>query len=95
MTPLELHFPASHPTGPGHFPGHPIIPGALLLAEVVRLMAQAGLVKADDCRIKSVKFLRPVRPGDTVKVEFDAAQSEIRFQCVCDAGKVMVGVLNV
>ena len=32
MNKLTLQIAADHPTGAGHFPGNPIIPGALLLA---------------------------------------------------------------
>jgi 3-hydroxyacyl-[acyl-carrier-protein] dehydratase len=60
----------------GHFPGHPIMPGALL----VEAMAQVGCVlmfKSFDLNpeeyvvyfmgIDKARFRKPVRPGDTVK----------------------------
>jgi 3-hydroxyacyl-[acyl-carrier-protein] dehydratase len=60
----------------GHFPGHPIMPGALLL----EAMAQVGCVlmfKSFDLTpeeyvvyfmgIDKARFRKPVRPGDTVK----------------------------
>lgn len=53
-----LHVPADHPTADGHFPGHPIVPGALLLDEVAhRLGGSAPLT------FRAVKFLAPVRHG--------------------------------
>jgi 3-hydroxyacyl-[acyl-carrier-protein] dehydratase len=61
----------------GHFPGFPIMPGAL----VVEAMAQAGgvllLPEVPDrdrllmvfTGIKQAKFRRPVRPGDQLRIE--------------------------
>ncbi len=95
MTDLELHFPMDHPVGPGHFPSNPIIPGALLLAETVRLIVQALAADAGSCRVKAAKFLRPVRPGETVSITYSATQQEIRFQCSVGADKVMTGAMDV
>lgn len=60
----------------GHFPGHPIFPGALL----IEAMAQVGCIlmfKSFDLSPKDyvvyfmgidrARFRKPVRPGDTVK----------------------------
>lgn len=63
----------------GHFPGHPIMPGVL----IIEAMAQAGgilLLKAVQepetklvyfMSLDNVKFRRPVRPGDTLRFELD------------------------
>jgi 3-hydroxymyristoyl/3-hydroxydecanoyl-(acyl carrier protein) dehydratase len=74
-----------HPAVPGHFPGDPIIPGVLLLAEIFALLCAAhpGL-KVE--RLLHVKFLRPGRPDETMavtsrekpggRVEFDGMVSD-------------------
>ena len=66
----------------GHFPGHPIMPGVL----IVEAMAQVGGVllmgTVDDPESKvvyfmsldNVKFRKPVRPGDQVRIEVDIVQ---------------------
>lgn len=90
-----LNFPPDHPTGTGHFPGNPIIPGALLLAEAVSLIRRTASLQCDACNIKSAKFFHPVRPGDSVQVEFSVAvQQEVRFQCTVAGNRVLSGVLD-
>ena len=66
----------------GHFPGHPIMPGVL----IVEAMAQVGGVllmgTVDDPETKvvyfmsldNVKFRKPVRPGDQLRIEVDIIQ---------------------
>jgi 3-hydroxymyristoyl/3-hydroxydecanoyl-(acyl carrier protein) dehydratase len=80
---IETRFAADHPTAAGHFPGNPIIPGALLLDAVLR--AVAGDDHAPSCSVRSVKFLRPVRPGDGLRIEWDLKADEAHFRCVLTA----------
>ena len=59
---------ADHPMLAGHFPGHPIVPGAWLLAWVVaaarrRLPAEGE--QRSIAAVKRAKFLRPLAPDQT------------------------------
>jgi 3-hydroxyacyl-[acyl-carrier-protein] dehydratase len=79
----ERRFAREHPTAAGHFPGNPIIPGAVLLDEVLATIAAARGAPATPCEIKSVKFLLPVRPGDRIVIRWDDAPSgATRFECI-------------
>ena len=72
-----------HPSLPGHFPGHPIVPGVVLLDHVAALLGPVtGLPRA--------KFLRPVHPGDVVEVRADAG----RFWCSVGGTDVLTGVFT-
>jgi len=76
-TPVVIAFPADDPTGPGHFPGNPIIPGALLLNEVVASILPAGWRG----EVEAAKFHHPVRPGDSVTVTSRNEDGKTRFEC--------------
>ncbi len=69
---------------PGHFPGHHVMPGVLILesmAQVAGILAYAGVDDLDDVErsmqdkvlyflsIDKVKFRRPVVPGDQLRQE--------------------------
>lgn len=95
MTALMLKFALNHPCGAGHFPGNPIIPGALLLDEVLSCIATN--LESDGCpwQVKSAKFPQSVRPGDTVHIDYTlAANGEIRFECSVSNNKVMSGIAS-
>jgi len=92
MKQLTFSIPANHPTGAGHFPGNPIIPGALLLAEVLRCIEQSEGKCFASCNVKAAKFLHPARPGDKVDIEYaHSAQGTIEFQCAVAGTKVLSG----
>ena len=37
---VQRHIPVDHPAFAGHFPGRPLLPGAMLLAEVIEAIHQ-------------------------------------------------------
>ncbi len=86
---VEVHFSADHPTAAGHFPGNPIIPGALLLDEVVRVLARrAG---GDVVAIRAAKFFHPLRPGQSLRVGWECqGHGAIRFECHLAGGDTLV-----
>ncbi len=73
-----LHrFDPGHPTAAGHFPGNPIIPGALLLDHALGAIG-AGI----PLEIQVAKFLRPVRPGDSISIRWQhRADGAVTFEC--------------
>jgi 3-hydroxyacyl-[acyl-carrier-protein] dehydratase len=89
---IEKVFPGDHPALPGHFPGNPIIPGAVLLSEAA-LAIEADLSAAPGLlQVQSAKFLRPVRPGDRVLIRFDGdVRAGIRFTCEVEGRPVLTG----
>jgi 3-hydroxymyristoyl/3-hydroxydecanoyl-(acyl carrier protein) dehydratase len=76
---VDLVFSADHPTAAGHFPGNPILPGALLLDSI--MLAVSRGIGAPSVTIQSAKFLRPVRPGDRLRVAWATKGVDTHFSC--------------
>jgi 3-hydroxyacyl-[acyl-carrier-protein] dehydratase len=85
----------------GHFPGHPVVPGVLL----VEAMAQAGgiLLMHDDpdrarklllfMSIERARFRKPVVPGDQVRLEADVLRLKSNH-CKLGARAIVGGVVH-
>ena len=68
----------NEPFFPGHFPGHPIMPGVLII-EAMAQTASALVVHGYDgdttdlsvylMKVDNAKFRKPVLPGDQLKME--------------------------
>lgn len=89
MPVVPLSFEPDHPAFAGHFPGRPIIPGVLLLDRTQRAvesktgMALEGLTAA--------KFLSPAIPGDVLELEYEIAESVVRFEIRCGVRRIASG----
>ena len=97
---IERVFEPGHPATIGHFPGNPIVPGALLLSaalDAIRASLGAGLAPF---QIRSAKFFRPTRPGDRIVISYsrvparDASDDEIRFTCSVGDTPVLTGQIS-
>jgi acyl dehydratase len=68
---IVFDIAADHPAFAGHFPGHPVLPGAALLSLVLQAVEQApalrGRLGSQPC-IDNAKFLAPVGPGAKLQV---------------------------
>jgi 3-hydroxymyristoyl/3-hydroxydecanoyl-(acyl carrier protein) dehydratase len=95
MGALTLTITAEHPALAGHFPGAPILPGVLLLDEIVcALEADGGALPGGHWHISTAKFVRPVRPGETLTLGHERlANGSIRFSILRDGQRVAHGVL--
>jgi 3-hydroxymyristoyl/3-hydroxydecanoyl-(acyl carrier protein) dehydratase len=80
MGALSLQISPQHPAFAGHFPGTPIVPGALLLDEAVRALSEAAGLGTAQCEIAAAKFLSVVKPGEALSIEHERGNDgSIRF----------------
>jgi 3-hydroxyacyl-[acyl-carrier-protein] dehydratase len=88
---------ADHPSLPGHFPGAPLVPGVIILDEVVAAL--------DEWRqdsqlngIQNVKFLAPLKPEQPFTILLSATSKnagEISFCCRAEERVLAEGRLSV
>ena len=78
----QVDIAADHPSFAGHFPGQPLLPGVVLLGEVLEvLLREAPEALGARPRVSAVKFLAPVRPGARLEVRWSAPGEErLRFE---------------
>lgn len=67
---LPLRIAPDHPAFAGHFPGHPIVPGVVLLDEAVQALAAAEGLLPVTLQVGVAKFLVPVRPGESLGLSY-------------------------
>ncbi|WP_295373188.1 AMP-binding protein [uncultured Pseudacidovorax sp.] len=83
---LSHRVPEDHPAFAGHFPGQPLLPGALLLAELLEAMRGVPSLRArlgDAPMLAAAKFLAPVRPGADLVFDLQpetGAAAGVRFE---------------
>jgi 3-hydroxymyristoyl/3-hydroxydecanoyl-(acyl carrier protein) dehydratase len=87
---IETGFAVDHPTGAGHFPSDPIVPGALLLDEVIRIFDETG-EQDEQIIVRVAKFHHPVRPGEELRLRWRSATcSLVEFECHRQSGDILV-----
>lgn len=90
----EWSYPASHPALPGHFPGFPVVPGALLLDEcVARIAAWSG---AEVAAVREARFPGAARPEQRLALHAVRTGASARFALAVsgdEPGLVAAGTL--
>ncbi len=72
----SFRIPADHPALAGHFPGNPIVPGTLILEQVIAACPQPSR------QVAFAKFQRPSRPGEEARIDYTGTAGEaIDFVC--------------
>jgi len=75
----------NEPFFPGHFPGHPIMPGVLIIEAMAQISAiMAYLASKEEDRnkvtyfmaIENARFRKPVKPGDQLRIEAETIFSK-------------------
>jgi 3-hydroxymyristoyl/3-hydroxydecanoyl-(acyl carrier protein) dehydratase len=80
----EFLFSAGCPVFSGHFPGKPILPGVAQITAAACTAGRGELLPVR--RIERCKFLRPVLPGETIRVRAEV-KAEVGARAGTDACK--------
>lgn len=92
---LERVLQPDHPASRGHFPGNPIIPGAVLLSETIMAIEHRLNASLVPFQVISAKFPHPARPGERVVIELTrSAAGELEFACSVEGRPVLTGRMS-
>jgi len=85
---FQFSVGSEHPALPGHFPGHPIVPGALVLDRVLTRVTTE--LKRPVCILQKVKFLAALLPDETAMVACQATGDRLRFSVQARRADILV-----
>jgi 3-hydroxyacyl-[acyl-carrier-protein] dehydratase len=88
---------ADHPTLPGHFPDAPLVPGVVILDEVLTALTE-WRENSHLMAIQTVKFLAPLKPEQPFTICLFAENErsgEVHFRCRADDRVIVEGRLDV
>ena len=74
---FTIRFDAAHPIFAGHFPGHPVVPGACLLQIAEELASMQAGRTVHFLSVRNLKFRQPVTPDDEVTISIHNGKIEI------------------
>lgn len=90
---VEWTLDPAHPALAGHFPYHPVAPGVVVLDRVIAAV-EAQLPAQHCVGVRRMKFLRPLRPGETFVLEIDPPRAEhVRIRATVDGELLLEGQL--
>ena len=88
---------ADHPTLPGHFPGAPLVPGVVILEEVLAALIE-WRQDSQLTGIRMVKFLAPLQPEQAFTISLSVRNehaAEVIFCCRAEDRVLVAGQLEV
>lgn len=84
-----------HPSLAGHFPGHPVVPGVVLLDEVLSLVRESSGAAQSVTGLPLVKFSSPLSPGEVVTIHVDLDEAgQATFSCRVGTRLVASGTIE-
>src|SRR5262245_37253917 len=77
-----LTITKDHPALPGHFPGHPVVPGVLVLDEVIETLKHRYGDALIVTGLPAVKLSSPLKPEEVLLIAIESEDAETAaFTC--------------
>lgn len=91
---LKLTFSASEPFFRGHYPGHPVTPGVMLIDRAVKAAKQMVGRNFVLKGVRKVKFSKPVLPDEPVSLLIEQlGENEVSYLFSRDGEPCASGIL--
>jgi len=80
MSSTELSFSQNllidkeHPSLPGHFPDHPVVPGVVILDQVLRLWQKHSNRRV--VKVNNAKFVHLLNPGSQCRIAYHEKKNQ-------------------
>jgi 3-hydroxyacyl-[acyl-carrier-protein] dehydratase len=86
-----LRIDASHPSLPGHFPGRPIVPGVLLLDQVISRAERWLEHRLSIAALAQAKFTQARLPNEEATLSLTYTEPELKFEIYKDSRRIAQG----
>ena len=85
---ILFSVPAEHACYSDHFPGTPVVPGALLLKWMFEQISGKKSVRI--FVVKQIKFLAVVLPDDQLRIEFSVSDTDNQMSIDCYRDQTLI-----
>jgi 3-hydroxyacyl-[acyl-carrier-protein] dehydratase len=84
-----------HPSLAGHFPDYPVVPGVVVLGEIMNAFRKITKEKnMQFVGVPSVKFISPLTPGEFLRINIEQQGNDaIEFTCTTETRLIANGCL--
>ena len=90
-----LAIKKDHPALTGHFPGHPIVPGVLVLDEVIDTLKDRYGRELVVTALPAVKLSSPLKPEEVLQISIESEASETAaFTCRAGGRLIASGTIR-
>jgi 3-hydroxyacyl-[acyl-carrier-protein] dehydratase len=84
-----------HPSLAGHFTGRPVVPGVVMLGEIMNAIREMREEHIEFVGMPSAKFLSPLNPGEPLTIRIDKQGNDaMEFTCTTGPRLIASGCLQ-